>query len=400
MHNARRQTLDRIAPRHAVVLRTWTGHAAILNRAAVARFRMPVSQTPEAGFHGKNMRAKAWDGVVQEYAMFQLDLLMNGTATDEVVLGNLSTFLGNATRYGITSLQAMSHDPDRLMRLLKQLNTPIRVRVISFPMQGMSGAQSAPDRQITGNLRFSGLKFILDGTPVERSMAIRKPYQDDPSWNGQLDFPEEFIRRAVRSAAETNNPLLLHVAGDRTAEVVLQAMESVGAPTDWPRRRLRFEHGDGLMADLIPRAKALGVVVVQNPSHIMVGDLTVRRLGPERARQVLLFRSLIQGGISVAFGSDVVGSDGVLNPFLNILFATTYPTNPKEAVTREQAIAAYTKGSAYAEFAEHEKGTLEPGKKADLAVLSQNIFNVPPPELPKTESVLTMIGGKIVRQTF
>jgi predicted amidohydrolase YtcJ len=229
-------TLDQIAPRHTVILRDWTGHAAILNRAAVARFRMPVSHPPEAGFYGKNMRAKAWDGVVHEYARFQLDLLMNGTATDEVVLGKLSTFLGNATRYGITSLQAVSHDPDRLLRLLKQLNTPIRIRVISFPMQGLSGVQSAPDRQVTGNLRFSGLKLILDGTPIERSTAIRRPYQDDPSWNGQLDFPQQFIRRAVRSAAETNNPLLLHVAGDRTAEVVLQAMESVGAPTDWPKR--------------------------------------------------------------------------------------------------------------------------------------------------------------------
>jgi predicted amidohydrolase YtcJ len=394
------ETLDRIAPRHAVVLRNWTGHAAILNRAAVERFRMPVSHPPEGGFYGKTMRAKAWDGVVQEYAMFQLDLLMSSAATDEFVKGRLSTLLADAARYGITSLQAMSHDPERLMRLLKQLNTPIRIRVISFPMQGMSEARPEPDRQVTGNLRFSGLKFILDGTPIERSMAIRKPYQDDPSWNGQLDFSEEFIRRAVRSAAETNRPVLFHVAGDRTAEVVLKAMESVGAPADWPGRRLRFEHGDALTADLIPRAKALGVVVVQNPSHLMVGDLTVRRLGPERAGQVLLLRSLIQGGVRLALGSDVIGPDGVFNPFLNILFAATYPNNPKEALTREQAIAAYTRGSAYAEFAENEKGTLEPGKKADLAVLSQNIFDVAPPELPKTESVLTMIGGKIVRQTF
>jgi predicted amidohydrolase YtcJ len=96
----------------------------------------------------------------------------------------------------------------------------------------------------------------------------------------------------------------------------------------------------------------------------------------------------------------VGGPDAVLNPFLNILFATTHPNHPQEALTREEAIAAYTKGSAYAEFAENEKGTLEQGKKADLAVLSQNIFDVAPPELPKTESVLTMIGGKIVRQTF
>ncbi len=289
----------------------------------------------------------------------------------------------------------MSHDPDRLIRLLKRLDTAVRVRVISFPLQGLSEAKPAPNRQVAGNLFFSGLKLILDGTPIERSMALRKPYQDDPSSNGQLNLSPETIRRAVQAAAETNDPLLLHVVGDRTTEVVLQAMESAGAPADWPKRRLRIEHGDGVTPDLIPRAKALGVVVVQNPSHVMIGDLLVLRLGPERGGHTQPFRSLVEAGIPFA-----LGSDGPLNPFLNILFATTYPRNPKEALTREQAIAAYTKGSAYAEFAEHEKGTLEPGKKADLAVLSQNIFDVAPPELPKTESVLTMIGGRIVRQTF
>jgi predicted amidohydrolase YtcJ len=101
----------------------------------------------------------------------------------------------------------MSNDPNRLLQLLQQLNTPIRIRVISLPIHGMSEGRPEPDRQVTGNLRVSGLKFILDGTPVERSMAIRKPYQDDPSGNGQLDFSEEFIRRAVRSAAETNHPV-------------------------------------------------------------------------------------------------------------------------------------------------------------------------------------------------
>lgn len=127
----------------------------------------------------------------------------------------------------------------------------------------------------------------------------------------------------------------------------------------------------------------------------MIRDLTVRRLGQERASHVMPFRSLVEAGIPFA-----LGSDGLLNPFLNILFATANPNNPKEALTREQAIAAYTKWSAYAEFAENAKGTLEPGKQADLAVLSQNLFDVAPPELPKTESVLTMIGGKIARQKF
>ncbi len=85
-----------------------------------------------------------------------------------------------------------------------------------------------------------------------------------------------------------------------------------------------------------------------------------------------------------------------MNPYLNIMMACIDPGRPSEAITREQAVTAYTLTSAYAEFAEKEKGSLEPGKLADLAVLSQDIFTVPIPELPKTESVLTLVGGKIV----
>src|SRR5262249_2567627 len=102
-------------------------------------------------------------------------------------------------------------------------------------------------------------------------------------------------------------------------------------------------------------------------------------------------RSLLDAGIPLA-----LGSDGPNNPYLNIMLATTYPGKSREAITREQAVIAYTLTAAYSEFADKDKGSLEPGKFADLAVLSQDIFSVPPPELPKTESVLTMVGGKIV----
>jgi len=91
-----------------------------------------------------------------------------------------------------------------------------------------------------------------------------------------------------------------------------------------------------------------------------------------------------------------LGSDGPTNPYLNIMFASLDPDRPSEAITREQAVIAYTLTSAYAEFAEKDKGSLESGKLADLAVLSQDIFTIDSSELPKTESVLTMVGGKIV----
>jgi predicted amidohydrolase YtcJ len=105
-------------------------------------------------------------------------------------------------------------------------------------------------------------------------------------------------------------------------------------------------------------------------------------------------RSLLTAGIPVAFGSD-----GLLNPFLNILFATIHPVNPMETISREQAVITYTRGSAFAEFAEKQKGILKPGMLADLAVLSQDIFTVPPDHLPGTVSLMTMVGGRIVYDT-
>ena len=107
--------------------------------------------------------------------------------------------------------------------------------------------------------------------------------------------------------------------------------------------------------------------------------------------QAFPLKSLLAAGIPVA-----LGSDGPLNPYLNIMLAAQHPAHPSEAITREQAVIAYTRTSAYAEFAEHNKGTLESGKLADLAVLSQDIFSVPLADLPKTQSILTVVGGKVV----
>ena len=180
---------------------------------------------------------------------------------------------------------------------------------------------------------------------------------------------------------------MLHISGYPAAKTVLDAMDATGGKAVWSSRRLRFEHGDGAYSDLVERIKTYGIVVVQNPSHFMAlagaGDSPFAKAQP--------VKSLLAAGIPVA-----LGSDGPTNPFLNILFATLHANHPSEAITREQAVTAYTLTSAYAEFAEKEKGSLEAGKLADLAVLSQDIFTVPPPELPKTESVLTMVGGKVV----
>jgi predicted amidohydrolase YtcJ len=152
----------------------------------------------------------------------------------------------------------------------------------------------------------------------------------------------------------------------------------------WEGKRLRFEHGDGLFPDLLPLVKALGIVVVQNPAHFSgFGE------GGEKLSQPL--HSLLEAGIPIA-----LGSDGPVNPYLNIMLAVIHSNHHAEALSREQALIAYTRGSAYAEFEEQNLGTLGPGKLADLAVLSQDIFSVSLDELPKTRSLLTLVGGRTV----
>lgn len=234
----------------------------------------------------------------------------------------------------------------------------------------------------------SGIKWILDGTPIERGAALRKDYHDKPGWRGRLNFSESEIENIIKESLKFNQPLLLHCVGDRACETAFDQMEKIGnGKIDWKKKRVRLEHGEGVTGDLLERAKRLGVVIVQNPTHFTDGEMGKMRWGGGKSQ----IRSMIETGIPFA-----LGSDGPINPFLNIMLASIHPDNPPQAISREQAVRAYTFGSAYAEFTEKQKGILAKGKLADLAVLSQDIFSVSPDELPKTQSILTIIGGKIV----
>jgi predicted amidohydrolase YtcJ len=194
---------------------------------------------------------------------------------------------------------------------------------------------------------------------------MRKPYADRPDSSGWLDFSEKEMEAMLRESLPSGDQLLVHAVGDRTNETFLSAMEATGGKEVWSKRRVRIEHGDGIMPDLVARAPELGVVVVENPTHFTLRELFVRRYGLVRADQMQPFRSLLEAGLPMA-----IGSDGPNNPYLNIMLASVYPGKPREAISREQAVTAYTLTAAYAEFAEKEKGSLEPGKLADLAVLA------------------------------
>ena len=389
--------LDALVKDRPVYLRAFTGHGAILNSAALAFVQFDESMgDPEGGRLQRDASGRL-NGRVEEYA----DELVGRRLRAKVPAAErpqaYRQFSLEAARFGITSVQLMANagpHKDAVTDLVAA-ESPLRWRVLRWPVreagQELQDSKTFLPPQPGPRVDARGMKWMLDGTPVERFAAMRQPYHDRPAESGRLNLSPERIAQFVGWAYGSEDPLAVHAVGDRAIEAYLAALENAGRAEIWTRKRPRLEHGDMLMPDLIPRAKALGVVVVQNPAHLMLREPLLGALGPERMQQAQPMKSLLDAGIPLA-----IGSDGPLNPFLNILFATTHAVNPSEALTREQAVTAYTYGSAFAEFAERDKGRLVPGALADIAVLSADLFTVPPPQLPSLHSVLTLIGGRPV----
>ena len=391
----RRAALDRVAPEHPVLLLGWTGHGRLLNSAALRALDLDRERT--AGFAGwiEQDAAGTPTGLFHGYEGFRIAAARTRPASDDESVAAFQAFAGEALRYGITSVQqmAMPYSIERSVAVLARAQVPLRWRLIDFPLDGPEALAAAPAAQLPPNVTVSGVKWISDGTPEERWMAMREPFADRKDWSGRLYIAPEELRAAVAATLARREQLIVHAVGDRAIDEVLAAMEAAQPAARWAALRPRIEHGDGLRQDLRERVAALGLTVVQNPSHFTIVDLVDRRLGRDAQVRAEFqpFRSLIEAGIPVA-----IGSDGPLNPFLNILFAVTHPINPKEALTVEQAVIAYTLGSARAELREQEKGAIRAGLLADLAVLSQDIFTIAPEALPTTSSDLTVIGGRIV----
>ncbi len=390
-----RDSLDQLTPDDPVILAAVTGHAAILNSAALAKFGILDNQKDPVGGRYERSPDGRLTGVLREYAVLQMTRTRANLTSETDALAELRDYFAGAVKFGITSIQDMSNamSPDRCVALLQKTPTPIRVRVMRMPMTTPGGRDTLEGRSTTRNptplITVSGTKWMLDGTPLEGTLATRQAQKAllatdaNLAWSTlALTLPEKEMEAMLRESVKNNDQLMVHVSGYPSASAMLDAMEATGGKDVWASRRVRFEHGDGLFPDLVPHAKKLGVVDIQNPAHFALG-LNIAQAQP--------LKSLLAAGIPVA-----LGSDGPMNPYLNIMLASTHPNRPSEAITREQAVIAYTLTSAYAEFAEKDKGRLEPGKLADLAVLSQDIFTVPIADLPKTTSVLTLVGGKVV----
>jgi hypothetical protein len=324
--------------------------------------------------------------------------------SDADALSELRKKFDEFAKLGVTSIQDMSNEiaPEHCVALLRQIPTPIWVRVIRMPNTTPKGRDTQEGGSLPSHpaplITVSGMKWMLDGVPLENTFEPRQRAAGQPPKQVEqgvaelgMTFPKEELAAMLRESLRNHDQLLLHVSGYPASATMLDAMQAAGGREVWAGRRVRFEHGDGLFPDLVPRVKEFGIVVVQNPAHLNARMLAPQLFGGKAMEKSQPLRSLMEAGIPVA-----IGSDGLVNPYVNILLASTHPDRPSEAITREQAVIAYTATAAYAEFAEKDKGTLESGKLADLAVLSQDIFTVPLSDLPKTESILTLVGGKVV----
>lgn len=369
-----RDALDALTPKHPVTLSNMAGHVELHNSAALRmRGIGEADADPAGGWYGrKDGRLTGW---VYEHALWSSDRRMGEAVPDETYAAAMRAFAQEAIGYGITSVQSMpAIDAARAARLAVQHGAPLRWRFMDLQPGRVEQAPRMP------------MKYIVDGTPMERGAAMRMDYADQPGHRGRLNYSDEQLRAIVATATRGEQPLLLHISGDLGIEKLIAAMRAT--PADWPARRVRLEHGD-FVGHFLDDVKALGIVHVQNPSHFMLPEVMHMRLGTVRDYQAA--RSVLERGIPFA-----IGSDGPINPWLNVMFAGIHPRNPAEALTREQAVTAYTRGSAYAEFAERDKGTLTPGKLADLAVLTQDVFTIAPDQLPGTRAALTIVGGRVV----
>jgi predicted amidohydrolase YtcJ len=391
-----RDVLDNIAPYHPLLINSTWGHVSYFNSAAIKALHLSETEPDgKGGKFGRYSNSKRLNGRAYENACNYLRNKL--PVTDRLFAQSLKELGQQAVYFGVTTVQNMctGASPETFIRILKTAPIPIRFRLIRWGEVNRNESLYIPAKNVfaTGMplVEISGTKWMLDGTPIERNAEWSVAYKDAAPWKGKMNFTKPEIRSMLKELSSRRDQPIFHVVGDVTAKTLLDELNGTNV---FQNRRVRLEHGDGLLPELFDKAKNAHVIVVQNPTHFTIGDVWHQRFDGEVLEKAQPLRSLLKAGIPVA-----IGSDGPLNPYLNMMFACMHPFHPAEALTREEAVIAYTRGSAYAEMKD-DKGMLVPGQLADLVVLSDDVFSIPLQQLPSTHSVLTMLDGKIIYNTL
>jgi predicted amidohydrolase YtcJ len=391
-----RKALDAVAPNTPVLFRAFWGHTTIVNGEGLRRLGISEEiADPLGGWWGRD-EAGHLDGRAYEAAETITPRIRPASAD------GLAASFGEAqqryARWGVTSIHLMNNDKSLEVTLAGlALAKPRQKWTVyswgTWETQRIPEAWAAIDRvakQAPPRIRVEGPKWMMDGTPIEQNSLQRVEYIDRPGWRGRSDFNDEQLREILQLGLARPTQLALHVVGDAETDRVLKMMEQLAPAATWRAKRVRIEHGDGIGRDVFEKVAQLGLVVIQNPTHLAIPPIA----GKKMLDHEIVLKSFVNAGIPLALGSD--GGVKEQNPFLNLMLAVLVPSDPSEALTREQALTAYTTGGAYAEGQDQRKGRLAPGLAADLAVLSQDVLTVPTSQLPATTSLLTMVDGEVI----
>ncbi|HXH07992.1 MAG TPA: amidohydrolase [Vicinamibacterales bacterium] len=407
-----RRWIDAVTPHHPVWVNRLDGHMALANSAAL-RAAGITRATPEVP-GGTIVRDPDGEptGILKDNAMALVARAVPPPSADA-----RDRALDAAMRYvaaqGVTSVHHMGSwdDLEVFARAWKagRLRTRIYAAVPLASWERLRDVVAAhryggPDGRGDAWLRIGALKGFVDGSLGSHTAAFHEPFADAPGDRGLLVNTPEDLFRWIRGADGAGLHVLVHAIGDRANTLLLDIYERVARENGPRDRRFRIEHAQHLRAADIPRFARLGVIASMQPYHaIDDGRWAERVIGPARIRTTYAFRSLLDAGARLAFGSDWYVAPP--SPLEGIYAAVTRRTldgrHPdgwvaEQKISVEEALRAYTAGGAYASFEEREKGVLSPGRLADFAVIDRDLTAIPPERIRDAKVTLTVVGGRIV----
>ena len=403
-----KEDLDLVAPHNPVALSSKDGHSLWANSLALARAGITAETlSPSGGEIERQPGTGEPKGILKENAEELVDKVIEKPSL-EAIQAALKVAMANAQRAGLTGI----HDCEgerafaAFQELLKKGEVGLRV-LMHVPVENLDHAIGLGLRTGFGNekLRVGGVKMFADGALGSRTAAMLAPYEDEPLNLGIVVTSKEELRELVSKASRAGLSAAIHAIGDRANRDVLDVLEESRQSGEGGGLRHRIEHVQLLHPADVPRPAKLGVIASMQPIHATSDmEMVNRHWGEERARGAYAWRSLLDAGTVLAFGSDCPVEP--LDPIAGIHAAVTRRRadgspgpegwHPEERITVEDAVRAYTVGAAYASGEEREKGSITPGKLADLMVLSQDIFALPPMAILETEVEATILDGKFV----
>jgi len=403
-----RKLIDAVTPAHPVFVNRLDGHMALANSLAL-RLAHITRDTPDPD-GGVIVRDAAGEptGILKDNAQDLVTSVIPEPGR-EMNLRAARAALREAARLGVTTIQDNSAvDALPTYQELRERGELTARLYVWRGIEALGALKQTGLRTGLGDdwIRLGALKILADGSMGAGTAAFFEAYADETGSRGLLIYPPEDLAAMILEADGAGFQLAVHAIGDRANSLVLDAFEKA-ARANGPRdRRFRIEHAQVVRRADVARFKALGVIASIQPSHC-IDDMrwAEKRIGALRSRDAYKFRSFTAAGIPVAFGTDWFVEP--LDPRIGLYAAVTreFPEGgpqggwfPEERIGLEEALDLYTRGSAYAEFAEARKGTLEPGKLADLVVFGADLFAVAPAALLTTPVEMTVVGGRIVFQ--